>query len=263
MSEGSNRFTSDRRTPSGSSWSDDEDWAAGSLSNVEVVDGGLVPQRNMGSTETPDAEVTLPNGAIAYRWESVKGWNDWSGWTRVVPGDTELVSSPVHLGERALQVSVGDPRDSAIINDLSFEDSPTAGQINSYWGNERNHSQDIAGYFRWQDSDNFLVVTYNGINEVQLNEMSGGTGRTLTSVSTPVETPPVWVLHEVRLWEDSGTLYAEVESENDGIIGGQLSTTNHSITAGGAIGVGSSFFSSGRGNNGTLYTDTTAVYYPE
>lgn len=37
-------FTSDRRAPSASSWVGDEDWKAGSPSNIGVVDGALVPQ---------------------------------------------------------------------------------------------------------------------------------------------------------------------------------------------------------------------------
>jgi hypothetical protein len=42
MTDGSGRFTSDRRAREGASWVSESDWAAGVAENVDVVDGGLV-----------------------------------------------------------------------------------------------------------------------------------------------------------------------------------------------------------------------------
>jgi len=244
------------------------DGSGSSIGSIRLGDGTVISEVRTGAGDVlfsglPSSQVTLPNGNIAYQFVDTKEWNNFTNWTRKITGDSTLVSSPTHNGGSALRVSTGNSNPSAIISKRSLTDSPTEGQINSQWGNTRNNSHDIAGYFRFQDANNFLVVSYNGTNEVQLNERSNGSGTTLDSVGTNVGTPRTWVLHEIRLFEDSGTLKAEVESENKGIIGGTLSTTSNSITSGGGIGVGSSFFASGRGNNAKLYTDTTEVYYPE
>ncbi|MFD1643452.1 hypothetical protein [Halohasta litorea] len=42
MTDGSSRFTSDRRLRGDTSWESESDWAAGIAENVDVVDGGLV-----------------------------------------------------------------------------------------------------------------------------------------------------------------------------------------------------------------------------
>lgn len=43
MTDGPNRFTSDRRLPTDSSWADESDWNAGTRENVAIVGGGLSP----------------------------------------------------------------------------------------------------------------------------------------------------------------------------------------------------------------------------
>ena len=48
MTEGSSRFTSDRRGREEASWADEEDWNAGVPENVDVLGGSLVP-RGLGS----------------------------------------------------------------------------------------------------------------------------------------------------------------------------------------------------------------------
>lgn len=59
MSDEKPRFTSDLRAPSRASWASEEDWAVGSPSNVDVVDGELVPQRGSGSVGVADGGVLL------------------------------------------------------------------------------------------------------------------------------------------------------------------------------------------------------------
>lgn len=61
MSGRGSRFISDRRVPSNSSWDDDDDWAAGSLSNLDVTEGGLVPKHTSNSIGIPDSVITQLN----------------------------------------------------------------------------------------------------------------------------------------------------------------------------------------------------------
>jgi hypothetical protein len=51
MSGESSRFTSDRRSREGASWVGSTDWDQGTPENVDIVDGGLVPQPQSGAPE--------------------------------------------------------------------------------------------------------------------------------------------------------------------------------------------------------------------
>lgn len=51
MSGESSRFTSDRRSREGASWVGSTDWDQGTPENVDIVDGGLVPQPQSSAPE--------------------------------------------------------------------------------------------------------------------------------------------------------------------------------------------------------------------
>ncbi|MFD1570407.1 MULTISPECIES: LamG domain-containing protein [Haloferacaceae] len=65
MTDGLSRFTSDRRTREESSWTGEEDWAAGTAENVDVVDGNLVSRSTGGAGDIPDSAI--------YRWKFDEG----------------------------------------------------------------------------------------------------------------------------------------------------------------------------------------------
>lgn len=71
------RYTSDRRTRGDSSWSGD-DWSAGSASNVDIVDGGLVPVVTNLSGDVGDQFPT------SFETDSVGSVPD--GWTNAIHG---------------------------------------------------------------------------------------------------------------------------------------------------------------------------------
>jgi hypothetical protein len=206
--------------------------------------------------------ITLPDGTTAYAYDGEKyEWNNFNKWAVEVIGDSEIVPSPTYSGNNAVKVSDSSGNESILINNKSWSDAPLEGEIHSRWKSSSS-SVDIAAYFRYQDSNNFLVVSYNGGNTIQLNQMYEGSGSTLDSVEVSENSPTSWEMHKIRMWEDGGTLYAEAEDAGLGLLGDTLSTTSHDITSGGGLGIGSSYFKSSRGNNGSLYTDVTTLYYP-
>lgn len=84
-------FTSDRRPPSSSSWADDEDWVVGSRSNVEVVDGGLVPQRVVGSAEVPGSLIhDFENNSLNAQHTEWGTWLHSNSGNHVVDRDGEI-----------------------------------------------------------------------------------------------------------------------------------------------------------------------------
>jgi len=205
--------------------------------------------------------ATLPNGQTIVQVGETKEWDDMGGWTTRIAGDSTLVSSPTNNGSGALRASTGNTNEAVITQNKSASNAPTEGKVRSYWKADRS-SVDIAAVFRYQNANNYLVVSWNGGNEVQLNEMSGGSGTTLDETTAfGNDSPMSWERITIRLWEDGGTVYAEVKRNDGSVVGRRLSSGSVSVTNGGAIGVASSYFSSSRGNNGNLFTDTTEVFY--
>ena len=205
--------------------------------------------------------ATLPDGQTIVQVGETKEWDNMSGWTTQIAGDSTLVSSPTNNGSGALRVSTDNTNEAVITQNKSASNAPTEGQVRSYWKADAS-SVDIAAVFRYQNDNNYLVVSWNGGNEVQLNEMSGGSGTTLDETTAFGDDSPMsWERITIRLWEDGGTVHAEVKRADGSVVGRRLSSGSVSVTNGGAIGVASSYFSSSRGNNGNLFTDTTEVFY--
>lgn len=261
--------------------SETKDSVSVSVPEEEITDFTLTWKPEVGDAGTYDVEIqsgyssdlvsatvneilniTLPDGTTAYSYDREKyEWNNFDKWTIEVPGNVQIVSSPTYNGDNALKVSTSSGHQSILINDKSWSDAPLEGEIHSRWQSSSS-SVDIAGYFRYQDENNFLVVSYNGGNEIQLNQMYNGGGTTLDSVTVSHISPTSWEMHKIRVWENGGILYAEAEDAENGVLGDTLSTTSHNITSGGGLGIGSSYFNSSKGNNGDLYTDVTTLYYP-
>ena len=96
------RFTSDRRVPSSSSWTDDGDWAAGVAEHVEVVGGELVGRAPEQTSRYPDSvtdnaygwydaeNLSLANG------DSVTTRLDISGQNNDIDGSGTSQSSQVN-----------------------------------------------------------------------------------------------------------------------------------------------------------------------
>lgn len=84
MADEKSRFTSDPRTQDDASWSETEDWEAGKVENVDIVDGTLVSRPGTTPTEIPDSAVyDFENG-------NLNEWNDVHG---VVSTDTSRAYS--------------------------------------------------------------------------------------------------------------------------------------------------------------------------
>ncbi|MFD1570151.1 hypothetical protein [Halorubrum laminariae] len=60
MTDGSSRFTSDRRGRGGASWTGQADWEAGTAENVDVTEDGLVGRLSTQNNET--------SNSVVYRW---------------------------------------------------------------------------------------------------------------------------------------------------------------------------------------------------
>lgn len=92
MSGEKSRFTSDRRSPSDSSWADETDWVVGTTENVDVANGLLVGR-------VPDQSRQIPDGGELYN----EGANEDSwveGGTEGNPGSPlggELIKEADHL----------------------------------------------------------------------------------------------------------------------------------------------------------------------
>lgn len=91
MTDGSSWFTSDRRSPSTSSWVDETDWAAGSGGGVEIVGGELVGR-------DPGEFLDIPDSGVA-RWsldhedtDSGTALDSWGGYDAIINGATTGVS---------------------------------------------------------------------------------------------------------------------------------------------------------------------------
>lgn len=116
-------FTSDRRSPHSSSWTGDGDWTAGSLSNLNVVNGGLVP------SEVSSGGILLDGfkrGSLSDEY----GGNTESG---VVQSDI------VHVDDYALELR-GDKYDTISRVDVVVE----RGGVYSGWvRNTRNYSKTV------------------------------------------------------------------------------------------------------------------------
>ena len=75
------QFTSDRRVPSTSSWTDNGDWAAGVAEGVDVVDGGLIGRPPNQHSGLPDRVVLHLNASdvTANDEDTLTTWSDSSG----------------------------------------------------------------------------------------------------------------------------------------------------------------------------------------
>lgn len=116
-------FTSDKRSPRSTSWADDGDWVAGSLSNLDVVDGGLVP------SEVSSGGILLDGferGSLSDEY----GGNTESG---------AVQSDIVHVDDYALELR-GNKYDTISRTDVVVE----RGGVYSGWvRNTRNYSKTV------------------------------------------------------------------------------------------------------------------------
>jgi hypothetical protein len=110
MTGDESRFTSDRRSPESSSWVDAGDWEAGSLSNVDVVDGTIVAQKAGGPIETADSAIYT--GKIS----------DSTTHTNLTASGATLYSTTVEHGE-----AINDYDEYAIRIDVTAVGSNTSG----------------------------------------------------------------------------------------------------------------------------------------
>lgn len=85
MADGSSRFTSDRRTREEASWSDQPDWEAGTIENVDVTAEGLVGRAPVQDAETSDTDIENWESGTLDNWSNVEQY-------------FETKSSPVYEG---------------------------------------------------------------------------------------------------------------------------------------------------------------------
>jgi hypothetical protein len=96
MTDGSSRFTSDRRLRGDASWADSSDWEAGTAENVDVVGGGLVPREGSVDSNVVD-NFEVDGGPYA----------DDDALSECYQGDTDRFhrqQSVVNQGEYALEL---------------------------------------------------------------------------------------------------------------------------------------------------------------
>lgn len=121
VSDKPSRFTSDRRSPSRSSWADGADWGAGSGEGVEVVGGELVG-RDPGQSSVPVS--TLTQDLVAwYRFEDADA-RDYTATLDVTfadstPYDGSVGAVTIQNGGGTTDFDVGQDSGSAVFDGTS------------------------------------------------------------------------------------------------------------------------------------------------
>lgn len=102
-------FISDHRSPTESSWTDDEDWNAGESSNIDIGNGAIVGR--------PPAIVTsdLPAGGISHAWNDITQTSYEDEWliedTTPSSGEftveMEVTQKGDHAGDESVRVEMG------------------------------------------------------------------------------------------------------------------------------------------------------------
>ncbi|MFD1570408.1 MULTISPECIES: LamG domain-containing protein [Haloferacaceae] len=157
MTDGLSRFTSDRRTREESSWTGEEDWAAGTAENVDVVDGNLVSRSASGVGDTPDSGVArwTFDDADMESGEALDAWNDnnatingaTTGATAVYGGESYSFDG---TGD---YVSAGNPSSLDLTNAISI----------SLWMNSPSSSSNWAkGVSKGHDAAYTLQINHGG-----------------------------------------------------------------------------------------------------
>lgn len=223
-----------------------------------------------------------------------------SEWSEYLSAGTyhSLQSTHTTDGDTALESTAADAGDAAEVLDQSSTDAPADGRIVTEWRDHDNMTSTsgaaiFGAYIRFQDASNWLMAQFaplsaNGNMALWLVERSGGGNPTLLDSldlgssaanitlsdgsAWSSDTAHRWVPFRVTVWEEGGSIYAEVEEDanRDGTwdaIGSPISSSAHSITSGGGVGVGSvsSTDAGGTAVNAAaegFYIDATEVWYP-
>lgn len=208
------RFTSDRRGPSSSSWTDDSDWAAGVAEDVDVVDGGLIGRPLNQHSESPDSVVDdFEHNDIS---EFYDGYDDQTV-SSTIPTGISIQDGTVYEGSFALEISDISGGDPGIVSwpSSGLDQYPTSGYSFSYrvyltGGAVRLNFGVPDGQSPRENS--YLVNIRSDSDELDAFEINDGsfTELFLESVSVPENE---W-LKIVVFWQENGNFSAELQDES-------------------------------------------------
>lgn len=242
MTGGESRFTSDRRSRRDASWANESDWEAGFAEDVGIVDGSLMPQGTVQSTDELDSVVIddFEDGDL----------EEWHGEGKSV---FSVTSTRAYAGSYALEYVNGGTATRGVVThpNLSPSLSTYPGRGNtilawSYHGHSDNRCQVIAfGAEGYDTSDSrvpwrsaYSVQVNLSANELRLRKV-GSDGTTVPLESVPAS-PPVneWILTRVDFDINGDDTIAVTLEDSEGFEIGAVSVTDGTYDG---VGLGTQF----------------------